>query len=350
MADHLKNIWERIMNSDAIDESEKKVFLQDLSALRAQQNELDFKLKRLHKDKSIAVNILEATIQDLERKKQEVEEINEKLSAQQRELQTQKQIIEDNARVLRKNLDKLALSYKELEQFSYIASHDLKSPLRTIASFAQLLKRRYNSRLDLEAQEFIDFIVSGVHHMHEVIEGLLQYSQVGHSDELLQIIDLNEVLVVVRRNLQTDMDENEVSLTTDPLPRVYGNRVSIIQLFQNLIHNAIKFRGEQPPDIRLSCKYLGRNRQWEFRLADNGIGMSEEFQDKVFQPFQRLSAKKIAGVGIGLAICQKVVKLHYGQIRFESKPGKGTTFIFTLSAMEQTQGQEVAPLSVVDQS
>lgn len=179
MTDHLEKIWYLVQASGSMDESDKELLSQELAALRKQRIEQDFKLKRILKDKSIAVNILEATIQDLEKKRLEVEEINQKLSAQQRELQLQKRIIEKNARVLQNNLDKLELSYKEMEQFSYIASHDLKSPLRTIASFAQLLERRYYDQLDEDAKEFIGFIVSGVNQMNEVIQGLLRYSQIG---------------------------------------------------------------------------------------------------------------------------------------------------------------------------
>lgn len=333
MANYLDQIRQELEYSESINESEKQRILQHLSALQQEREENDFKLKRILKDKSIAVNILEATIQDLERKKLEVEEINQKLSFQQRELHTQKRIIEQNAKDLQNNLNKLALSYQELEQFSYIASHDLKSPLRTIASFAQLLERQYYDQLDEQAKEFIGFIVSGIDQMNEVIQGLLQYSQIGRQDSLLKLVDLNVVLEVVKGNLRKDMEENEVTIIHDHLPELYANRVGIIQLFQNLIHNAIKFKGNRPPLIKLCHRYLAEQQQWEFRLKDNGMGMSEEFQEKAFLPFQRVTTQKIAGLGIGLAICQKVVKLHYGEIRYESEPGEGTTFIFTLSGV-----------------
>lgn len=337
MPEHLDNIWKRISASDSIGESEKKQIWKEIQAVKAQQNEQDFKVKRLLKDKSIAVNILEATIEDLEKKKLEVEEINIKLSSQQQELQSQKRIIEDNAKTLQNNLDKLELSYKELEQFSYIASHDLKSPLRTIASFAQLLERRYRDELDDQAREFIDFIVSGVNQMSEVIQGLLQYSHIGQSHESLEAIDLNEVVALVKNTLKAELEENTASIQADDLPTVIGNKVGIIQLFQNLIHNAIKFRQANNPIVTITSQYLAGSKHWEFRVTDNGIGMSEEFQNKVFLPFQRLNTKKIAGLGIGLAICHKVVKLHGGQIRYESQLGMGTTFIFTIAVGNSTQ-------------
>ncbi|MBX2873167.1 MAG: hypothetical protein KTR30_13735 [Saprospiraceae bacterium] len=334
MPDYLDNIWERIVASDSIGELEKEQFLTEMKALRAQQNEQSFKIKRLLKDKSIAVNILEATIEDLEKKKLEMEQINAKLFIQQQELKAQKGIIEDNAKTLQENLNKLELSYKELEQFSYIASHDLKSPLRTIASFAQLLERRYRDELDDQAREFIDFIVSGVNQMSEVIQGLLQYSHIGQSHESLEEIDLNEVIDLVKSTLKVELEENAASIQFQDLPTIRGNKVGIIQLFQNLIHNAIKFRRANSPIVAISSRYLPEPRQWEFRVADNGMGMSEEFQNKVFLPFQRLNTKKIAGLGIGLAICHKVVKLHGGQIRYESQLGMGTTFVFTVSEVD----------------
>ncbi len=333
MSDVLEKIWRIIQNSTSIKGPEKEGLLEDLSRLRKEQNAYDFKLKRILKDKSIAVNILEATIEDLEKKNLEVEQANQKLSAQQEELQAQKQIIEENAKILKQNLEKLELSYRELEQFSYIASHDLKSPLRTIASFAQLLERRYQAELDKEGQEFIQFIVSGVNQMSDVIQGLLQYAQIGNKAELTECLDLNEILNVIKLHLQVDIEKHQVKFVTDQLPRICGNKVGIIQLFQNLIDNAIKFRGAATPLIKISCRHLDDTQHWEFCLTDNGVGMSEEFQEKVFLPFQRLIGKKTPGLGIGLAICHKVVKLHQGRIRFESEPGVGTSFIFTLSSI-----------------
>lgn len=344
MPDYLDNIWTKLSASDSINELEKDSIFKDIQALRAQQNEQDFKVKRLLKDKLIAVNILEATIEDLEKKKLEVEEINRKLSTQQEELQSQKRIIENNAKTLQENLNKLELSYKELEQFSYIASHDLKSPLRTIASFAQLLERRYGDELDAQAKEFIDFIVSGVNQMNEVIQGLLQYSQIGQSHERLDKINLNEVIVLIKNNLKIEIEENNACIQSENLPTICANKVGIIQLFQNLIHNAIKFKGADSPVVHISYRFLAKTRHWEFRVADNGIGMSEEFQKKVFLPFQRLNTKRIAGLGIGLAICHKVVKLHGGQIHYESQLGFGTTFVFTISALDAVDRHSASKL------
>ncbi len=334
MPNLLENIIHRLKTSNSIEECERNELLQELNLLEIETEETQFKLKRIQKDKSIAVKILEATIGDLERNQFELKKLNQQLSIQKEELRLQKQIIEGNAKTLEKNLQKLELSYNELEQFSYIASHDLKSPLRTISSFAQLLKKKYYPLLDGEGLDFVDFIVTGVSQMNEVINGLLQYSRIGQDNKVMIDCDLNEVLEIVKSNLKTEIEENHADIQCPSLPTIYGNKIAIIQLFQNLIHNAIKFKSDLPPVIKLSYQYLEAERQWEFRVADNGVGISEEFQKKAFLPFQRLSTKRTPGLGIGLAICYKVVKIHNGHIRYESNSESGTTFIFTIAASE----------------
>lgn len=334
MPNLLENIIYRLKTSNSIEECERKELLEELNLLQIETEETHFKLKRIQKDKSIAVKILEATIGDLERNQFELKKLNQQLSIQKEELRLQKQIIEGNAKTLEKNLQKLELSYNELEQFSYIASHDLKSPLRTISSFAQLLKKKYYPLLDGEGLDFVDFIVTGVSQMNEVINGLLQYSRIGQDNKVMIDCDLNEVLEIVKSNLKTEIEENQADIQCVSLPSVYGNKIAIIQLFQNLIHNAIKFKSDLPPVIKLSYQYLEAERQWEFRVADNGVGISEEFQKKAFLPFQRLSTKRTPGLGIGLAICYKVVKIHNGHIRYEANSKSGTTFIFTIAASE----------------
>lgn len=334
MPNLLENIIHRLRTSNSIEESERNELLQELSLLQTEMEETDFMLKRIQKDKSIAVKILEATIRDLERNQFELKKLNQQLSVQKEELRLQKQIIEDNAKTLQKNLQKLELSYNELEQFSYIASHDLKSPLRTISSFAQLLKKKYYPLLEEEGLDFIDFIMAGVSQMNEVINGLLQYSRIGHDNTGMIDCDLNEVLALVKSNLKTDIEESHAEIRCPSLPTIYGNKITIIQLFQNLIHNAIKFRSDLPPLIQLSYQYLEAENQWEFSLADNGVGISQEFQKKAFLPFQRLSTKRTPGLGIGLAICYKAVNIHNGHIRYEANSEAGTTFIFTIAASE----------------
>lgn len=336
MPNSLENILDRLRTSNSIEEGERNELLQELSLLQTEMEETDFKLKRIQKDKSIAVKILEASIGDLERNQFELKQLNQQLSRQKEELKLQKQIIEGNSKTLQKSLEKLELSYNELEQFSYIASHDLKSPLRTISSFAQLLKNRYYQVLDGEARDFIDFIVGGVSQMNDVINGLLQYSRIEHDNKIMAYCDLNEVLEIVKANLKMEIEENHADIQSVSLPLIYCNKIAIIQLFQNLIHNAIKFKSDLPPVIKLSYQYLEAEHQWEFRVADNGVGISQEFQKKAFLPFQRLSTKRTPGLGIGLAISFKVVKIHNGHIRYESNAESGTTFIFTIAAPEQS--------------
>ncbi|MEZ5042147.1 MAG: ATP-binding protein [Saprospiraceae bacterium] len=330
----LDKIFNRIHALESISETEREGLLNDFMSFKLELEKDDFKLKRTLKDKSIVVNILKATITDLERKKLKLEEVNVLLSDQQEELKKQQKIIEENSNRLSENLKKLEFSYKDLEQFSYIASHDLKSPLRTISSFAQLLKKRYYDHLSEEANEFIDFIVAGVFHMNEVINGLLEYSKVSNINDSKIEVDLNEVIEIVKSNMECELAENQVTLSVSPLPVIVAQKIGIIQLFQNLVHNAIKFRAEAAPIIQISSVYKADTQQWEFKLTDNGIGMSNDYQEKVFQPFQRLNGTKIPGIGMGLAICQKVVKSHGGHIYYESALSAGTTFTFTLSSLK----------------
>lgn len=292
-----------------------------------------FKYRRLEMDRTIAINILEATINDLEKSQLITKEANRQLSEQQ-------VVIEHNAYLLEENLRKLELSYKELEQFSYIASHDLKSPLRTIASFAQLLKKRYYDQLDQEANEYIDFIVSGIFQMDRVLQTLLNYSKVADPSEDFVYTDLNEVLEIVKRSLQKEIQDSSACITYEQLPIVYGNKTAFIQLFQNLTSNAIKFKSELPPAIHISCSLNAE--EWVFRFEDNGVGIEAGFEEKVFFPFQRLHQDTTSGMGIGLAICKKVVKMHNGDIHVEPGQNGGTAFVFTLPAQDVKEGVVVS--------
>ena len=257
---------------------------------------------------------------DLEKSKLDTEQAN-------KELFKQKKLVEAKSQDLKFNLDRLQMSYRELEQFSYIASHDLKSPLRTIASFAQLLKRRYSQQLDKQADEFLNFIVTGVFHMRDVINGILDYSKVGHEAMPFEKVDLNEVMDIVKLNLKEEIEESQAKIAYAKLPLVQGNFTNLVQLFQNLVSNAIKFRRpEFDPEIHITFRnalpFL------EFNLADNGIGMDLEYQEKAFMPFQRINNLEKPGMGMGLAICKKIVQLHQGRIYYEPSPKIGTSFYF----------------------
>ena len=348
MSESVERLKSYIGSLDHINDEDRAFLLKELKSLGKDLLKSDFKLSRLVKDKKIAENILQATIEDLEKKQVHIQQINEKLSFQKEQLKTQKKIIEEKSFVLEENLKKLELSYNEMEQFAYIASHDLKSPLRTISNFAQLVKRRNYDILDEESKEFVDFIVSGTKQMHEVICDSLEYSRVGNDDQSFDRTNLNNILDIVRFNLKKEIDENQACIQSDKLPVLSVNKTSILQLFQNLISNAIKFRREEVPCIKITCQKHGEG--YEFAVSDNGAGMDEEYQHKAFLPFQRLNDRHKPGSGIGLAICKKIVKMHDGDIHFKSKRGEGTTFVFTLYNKVVSVGDSEEEISEIQAS
>jgi len=224
----------------------------------------------------------------------------------------------------------LARSNAELEQFAYVASHDLQEPLRMVASFTQLLARRYQGKLGDDADEFIGFVVEGAQRMQELINDLLTYSRVGTRELELQKVDTSRMVDQVVTDLAAAIAEAQASVTRDALPTVLGDPIQLGQLFQNLIANGIKFRraGESP---RVHVSATRGDRAWIISIADNGIGIEPQYQERIFALFQRLHTRSAyPGTGIGLAICKKIVERHRGQIRVESEPGRGTTFVLTL--------------------
>ncbi|MDD5730869.1 MAG: PAS domain S-box protein, partial [Candidatus Omnitrophica bacterium] len=232
----------------------------------------------------------------------------------------------------RKNAEDLLKRVNEnLEQFAYVASHDLQEPLRVMASYSQLLERRYKNKLDQDADEFINFIVDAAKRMQTLISDLLTYSRIGRTDLSLAKIDCNEVLKKVLYSMNPVIKENSASIDSDQLPTLMANESNFIQLFQNFIGNAIKFRGKDAPSIHISAKRT--NSGWEFSVSDNGIGIDEKYQEKVFVIFQRLHARdEYPGTGIGLSICKKIVENYGGKIWLVSELGKGSTFFFTIPA------------------
>jgi PAS domain S-box-containing protein len=237
----------------------------------------------------------------------------------------QKQAQESLARQARE----LARSNEDLEQFAYVASHDLQEPLRMVANYTQLLARRYKDKLDQDAHDFIDYAVDGAVRMQGLINDLLQYSRVGTRGKEFSRINLADLLKVALSNLQRSIEENRATVTFDSLPSLTGDSTQIIQLFQNLIGNALKFHGEEPPRIHVGCT-RGED-AWEFSVSDNGIGIDQQYQERIFVIFQRLHGlSDYAGTGIGLAICKKIVERHGGHIWVESSPGQGSRFSFTI--------------------
>ena len=225
----------------------------------------------------------------------------------------------------------LKRSNEDLEQFAYVASHDLQEPLRMVASFTQLLARRYEDKLDKDAKEFIHFAVDGATRMQTLINDLLAYSRVGTRGKPFEPIDLNHLLSRVLVNLKVAIDESHAVVTHDPLPIVTGDATQLTQLLQNLIGNAIKFRADKSPQIHFGVSRRGGD--WHFSIRDNGIGIEQKYFDRIFVIFQRLHSRQdYPGTGIGLALCKKIVERHGGRIWVESTEGKGTTFYFQLPA------------------
>ncbi|MFO7604789.1 MAG: ATP-binding protein [Desulfurivibrionaceae bacterium] len=225
--------------------------------------------------------------------------------------------------------ERLASSNRELERFAYVASHDLQEPLRSVTGFLGLLKRRYQGKLSPEADEFIEFAVAGASRMQELILDLLRYSRVESQGKPLTAVDSGKTLAQVVVNLQSAIEEAGAKVEAGTLPVIAGDDSQLVQLFQNLVGNAVKFRRDEPPLVRVSAER--QEGGWRFAVADNGIGIKPEFRERILQVFQRLhTQQEYPGTGIGLAICKKIVERHGGRIWVESQPGQGTTVYFTL--------------------
>jgi signal transduction histidine kinase len=232
----------------------------------------------------------------------------------------------------KKSEEALERSNEDLERFAYAASHDLKEPLRLIGSYVQLLQKKYGSKLGPEADEYIEYVVTSVKRMDELIADLLTYSRVGTRDHALEENDCEAILNWTIMNLQMAIQESGAVITRDPLPTIRADQSHVIQLFQNLLSNAIKYRSTQPPRIHVSAK---RNDDyWQFAFEDNGLGIDPKYYKQIFGIFKRLHGRDRPGTGIGLAVCQRIVERHGGTIWVESEPGKGSTFYFTLPVLD----------------
>ena len=232
----------------------------------------------------------------------------------------------------------LAVSNAELEQFAYVASHDLQEPMRKIASCCQILQSDYADKLDDDGKEWVGFAVSSATRMRNLIRDLLAFSRVGKADIATETIDAKAICLNAIDNLQSLIDETDAKVVTGALPEIKANRTQLGQLFQNLIGNGLKYRSDPPPRIEIGCERKGE--LWEFFVKDNGIGIEAQYADRIFAIFQRLHNKdEYTGTGIGLAICKKIVDQAGGRIWVESVLGQGTTFYFTwpqLSTKAQT--------------
>jgi len=261
--------------------------------------------------------------------------ILEDLHQSREELQKEHDILEirvmERTSELQRRTEELARSNAELEQFAYIASHDLQEPLRMVSSYVQLLERRYKGKLDQDADEFIGFATEGASRMQRMINDLLAYSRVETRGKSFEAIQLETALAQALENLQLVIQEKNAIVTHDPLPMAYGDSGQLTQVFQNLIDNAIKFCTKVKPTIHVSAISEGNNCLCS--VQDNGIGIAPEYRNKLFLLFQRLHTRKeYPGTGLGLAICKRIVERHGGQIWFESNGNDGTIFYFRIPA------------------
>ncbi|MGB5632751.1 MAG: ATP-binding protein [Waterburya sp.] len=239
-----------------------------------------------------------------------------------------------NRQLLKLNQE-LTCSNQELEEFAYIVSHDLREPLRMVTSFTQLLKQKYSGHLDAEADQIIGFAVDGATRMEELINDLLAYSRVGNSGKTLELLNTEAVLDQVLSNLHLALQETEVQIIREALPPVVGNATQLIQLWQNLIDNGIKYRGTESPTIEIGA--TPELEQYLFWVKDNGIGINPKYSDRIFQIFQRLHTRQeYPGTGTGLAICHKIIERHGGKIWVESELGQGAIFYFTLPVKDSS--------------
>jgi light-regulated signal transduction histidine kinase (bacteriophytochrome) len=231
---------------------------------------------------------------------------------------------------LEKYTSELKSSNEELERFAYVASHDLQEPLRMVSSFLHLIEKKMEPRLDAATSQYISFAVDGAERMKALIQDLLEYSRVGTNKDSFRDVDCNEIVRTVTSYFNLPVSESNARIITiGRLPVIKAVPAQLLQLFQNLVGNALKYRSELPPEIEIRCADSGGF--WRFTVKDNGIGIDPRFYEKIFIIFQRLHNKtEYSGTGIGLSICKKIVEKHGGTIGVESEPGKGSTFYFTI--------------------
>jgi len=240
--------------------------------------------------------------------------------------------------------DSLSESNAALEQFAYVASHDLQEPLRTMSSFAQLLTKKYDGKLDSEADKYLAFIVDASQRMSDLVRDLLEYARAATEEERPSSVALDEDLEAALTHLTQAVEESGASITHDPMPTIQVDRGQMVRLFQNLIGNALKYRKpNQPPKIHVSAEQAGS--EWVITVEDNGIGFDPEYASTIFMPFKRLhQVGEYPGSGVGLAICKRIVEAHGGRIWAESKPGEGATFRFTLPVEGRPARSHTAPM------
>ena len=317
-----------LIETISIAPDELEMIRRQIKAIEKETVKQNFMINRTIKDKEIAINLLNTSVENLEDANRLLSNQNEEIIQINAELKHQKHLLEDTAKKTKQALRDLTHSYEALEQFSYIASHDLKTPLRSIAGYAQLLQRRYVGQLDSSADEFIGFIVNGIKNMNDIICDLLEYSRTSIKNQPKAVTDFGIVLKKVEVNLRDEIAQCGASLGVGLLPTLTVFDSSIQQLFQNLIGNALKFRRHDTP-VKIEVQSERLADAWQFNVSDNGIGIDAAYHHKIFQPYQRLHTE-LPGMGMGLAICKKIVQMHHGDFWVKSILGEGSTFYFTI--------------------
>ena len=279
---------------------------------------------KLAKETTVRLGKMKAQTRTLELARRKVMALVEDLDEARTELQREKKALKDTG-------VKLARSNKELEQFAYVASHDLKEPLRIVSSFSGLLSKRYAGELDKDARDFIHYIDEGANRATELVNALFNYSKVTYSSKEFTQVECATALKKAMFNMKMTLDERKAAVNFAELPVLRGDEFQLIQLFQNLLSNALKFNSSPAPEIRVSAIQNGTD--WVLKFADNGIGIPAEHFERIFMIFQRLhTVDKYPGAGIGLALCKKIAENHGGRIWVESKPGDGSAFFIALPA------------------
>lgn len=265
----------------------------------------------------------------------EIAEVGGEIDAMRKRIVDELETVETAHTQLAEQARELRRSNRELEQFAYVASHDLQEPLRKIASFCQALQTRYRGQLDDRADQYIDFAVDGAKRMQTLINDLLAFSRAGRSGREHELVELNEVLVAARAALAGTLESSGGHVEAGQLPTVRGDRAQLTSLFQNLIANAVKFHGTEPPVVRIAAVRDGE--EWRLSCADNGIGIDPEYAERIFLIFQRLHSREAyQGTGIGLALCRKIVEYHGGHIWLDADYTGGARFQFTLPIAKET--------------
>ena len=314
---------------------EMKQLNEKLNVSNEELNDTTKRLKVSNEELQETTKELKVTNNDLMQQrdglKQERDDLEKTVEERTAEIKEAYDTLKERESRLKDTVTELKSSNEELETFAYITSHDLQEPLRTVASYAQLLERRYKGKIDKDADDFLEFMVSGAKRMKKQIQGILDYSRIGTHGEKFREFNAEEALNIALSNLQASIKECNAEITHDPLPIICADESQIMRVFQNLIGNALRFRKEGvKPKVHISAKKT--DNEYVFSINDNGIGMEMQYTDKIFEVFKRIHAiGEYSGAGIGLAIVKRIIDRHGGRLWVESKLGKGSTFYFTIS-------------------